>query len=76
MAKSVDDSMTTREISSAVEDYAKAIYSLEQRARAAPSTTNALAERLGVTAASASAMVKKLDGLGPRHATCPTAACS
>jgi DtxR family transcriptional regulator, Mn-dependent transcriptional regulator len=43
----------------AIEDYAKAIYALERRARG-PVSTNALAERLGVTAASASAMVKKL----------------
>jgi DtxR family transcriptional regulator, Mn-dependent transcriptional regulator len=50
-------------ISSAVEDYAKAIYALEQRDGGAVST-NALAERLGVTPASASAMVKRLDGLG------------
>jgi DtxR family Mn-dependent transcriptional regulator len=45
--------------SEAVEDYAKAIYALEQRAEG-PVTTNALAERLGVTAGSASAMVKRL----------------
>jgi DtxR family Mn-dependent transcriptional regulator len=50
-------------ISSAVQDYAKAIYALEQRAGAAVST-NALADRMGVTPASASAMVKRLDGLG------------
>lgn len=50
-------------ITIAVEDYAKAIYALEQREGAAVST-NALAERLGVSAASASAMVKRLDGLG------------
>ena len=50
-------------VSSAVEDYAKAIYALEQREHGAVST-NALAERMGVTAASASAMVKRLDGLG------------
>ena len=49
--------------SSAVEDYAKAIYSLEQRA-AGPVSNNALAERLGVTAGSSSAMVKKLESLG------------
>ena len=49
--------------SSAIEDYAKAIYGLEQRAGGAVST-NALAERLGVTAASASGMVKRLDELG------------
>jgi DtxR family transcriptional regulator, Mn-dependent transcriptional regulator len=50
-------------ISSAVEDYTKAIYALERRGGAAVST-NALAERLGVTAASASGMVKKLGELG------------
>jgi DtxR family Mn-dependent transcriptional regulator len=48
---------------SAVEDYAKAIYSLQQRGALAVST-NALAERLGVTAASASGMVKRLCELG------------
>jgi DtxR family Mn-dependent transcriptional regulator len=50
------------ELSEAVENYAKAIYALESRG--GPVTTNALAERLGVTAASASGMVKKLDALG------------
>ena len=54
---------TEREMSSAVEDYAKAIYALESRSKSAVSTT-ALAERLGVTPASASGMVKKLDELG------------
>jgi DtxR family transcriptional regulator, Mn-dependent transcriptional regulator len=55
----------TLEVSSAVQDYAKAIYSLEQRCgEGGAVTTNALAERLGVSAASASSMVKKLDGLG------------
>jgi DtxR family transcriptional regulator, Mn-dependent transcriptional regulator len=47
----------------AVENYAKAIYALQHRGAAAV-TTNALAERLGVTAASASGMVKKLCTLG------------
>jgi DtxR family transcriptional regulator, Mn-dependent transcriptional regulator len=56
-------SRTQHEMSSAVEDYAKAIYALESRTDGAVST-NALAERLGVTAASASGMVKKLDELG------------
>src|SRR5215213_9062393 len=46
-------------ISSAVEDYAKAIYALESRGTETVTTT-ALAERLGVTAASASGMVRKL----------------
>jgi DtxR family Mn-dependent transcriptional regulator len=50
-------------VTSAVEDYAKAIYALEQRDGSAVST-NALAERMGVTPASASSMVKRLDGLG------------
>src|SRR5437764_12318038 len=56
--------MATKDsISAAVEDYAKSIYALQVQA-GGPVTNNALAERLGVTAASASAMVKKLDGLG------------
>jgi DtxR family Mn-dependent transcriptional regulator len=46
--------------SNAIEDYAKSIYSLQQRAAGGAVTTNALAERCGVTPASASAMVKKL----------------
>jgi DtxR family Mn-dependent transcriptional regulator len=49
--------------SPAVEDYAKAIYGLAQQLEGAV-TTNALAERLGVTAASASGMCKKLGELG------------
>jgi DtxR family Mn-dependent transcriptional regulator len=49
--------------SSAVEDYAKAIYQLGERSEGAV-TTNALAERLDVTPASASGMVRKLDELG------------
>jgi DtxR family Mn-dependent transcriptional regulator len=44
--------------SEAIQDYAKAIYALQRHGDAV--STNALAERLGVTAASASAMVKKL----------------
>jgi DtxR family transcriptional regulator, Mn-dependent transcriptional regulator len=50
------------EVSDAVENYAKAIYAIQDRHGTV--TTNALAERLGVTPASASGMVKKLDGLG------------
>ena len=53
-----------RPLGAAVEDYTKAIYVLESREDGAPVTTTALAERLDVTPASASAMVKKLDGLG------------
>jgi DtxR family Mn-dependent transcriptional regulator len=48
---------------SAIEDYAKAIYALEER-DSEPVSTNALAERLRVTAASASGMVKRLGELG------------
>jgi len=49
--------------SSAIEDYAKAIFALQGRDQT-PVTTNALAERLGVTPASASGMVKRLGELG------------
>jgi DtxR family Mn-dependent transcriptional regulator len=49
-------------VSSAIEDYAKAIYALELRGGTV--STNALAERLGVTAASASGMVKRLCEMG------------
>ncbi len=45
--------------SEAIEDYAKAIYALARRGDGTVSTT-ALAERLGVTPASVSAMIRKL----------------
>ena len=45
--------------SNAIEDYAKAIYVLESR-RDEPVSTNALADRLGVTPGSVSAMLRKL----------------
>src|SRR3954447_7992080 len=54
---------STDNISTAVEDYAKAIYALESREGAAVST-NALAARLGVTPGSASGMVRRLAELG------------
>ena len=47
----------------AVEDYTKAIYALQQLVEG-PVSTNALADRLGVTAASASGMCKRLGELG------------
>jgi DtxR family transcriptional regulator, Mn-dependent transcriptional regulator len=50
-------------ISNAVQDYAKAIWSLAQRG-IEPVSTSALAERLGVSPASASAMVKRLESRG------------
>jgi len=46
-----------------VEDYAKAIYALQDRGDGTVTTT-ALADRLGVTPASASGMVRKLDEQG------------
>src|SRR5579875_394723 len=49
--------------SSSVQDYAKALYALEGREGEAVST-NELAERLGVTAGSVSAMVRRLAELG------------
>lgn len=57
--------MATKEMlrSPAVEDYTKAIFSLESRGDE-PVSTNALAERLGITPGSVSAMLKKLDDLG------------
>ncbi len=59
--------MATRDSTSvrspAVQDYAKAIYALERRDGGAVST-NALADRLSVTPASASGMVKRLGELG------------
>lgn len=48
----------------AVEDYTKAIYALQRRLPDAPVTTTALAERLGVTSGSASAMLRRLGELG------------
>jgi DtxR family transcriptional regulator, Mn-dependent transcriptional regulator len=44
----------------AIQDYAKAIYALQRRAEGQPVATNDLAERLHVTPASVSAMLKKL----------------
>jgi DtxR family transcriptional regulator, Mn-dependent transcriptional regulator len=60
-------------LSAHVQDYAKAVYALEERHGAAVST-NELAERLGVTPGSVSAMVRKLSELGlvehePYHGT-------
>ena len=46
-------------VSDAVQDYAKAIYSLAARG-GGPVTTSAIADRMRVSAASASAMVKRL----------------
>jgi DtxR family Mn-dependent transcriptional regulator len=59
MATSAD----TAEVSTAVQDYAKAIWSIAQRGDE-PVSTSAIAERLEVSPASASAMVKRLEALG------------
>jgi DtxR family transcriptional regulator, Mn-dependent transcriptional regulator len=57
--------MTAKEIvrTPAVEDYAKAIFSLQTRS-SEPVSTTALAERLGITPGSVSAMLKRLGELG------------
>ncbi len=54
---------TAERHSPAIEDYAKAIYALQERADG-PVTTTALAERLNVSAASASGMVRRLGEIG------------
>ena len=51
------------EFSVAIQDYAKAIFALQNEAPGAVSTT-AVAERLGVTPASASGMLRRLDEQG------------
>jgi DtxR family Mn-dependent transcriptional regulator len=51
------------EISNAVQDYSKAIWTLAQRSTQ-PVSTSAIAERLEVSPASASAMVKRLESMG------------
>ena len=51
--------------SSAVQDYLKGLYALGEGAgQGEPVTTNAIANHLGVSAASATNMLKKLDGIG------------
>ena len=65
--------------SEAIEDYAKAIYALQRRGAGRPVSTTDLAQRLGVTSGSASAMLKKLAERGlathaPYHGVQLTAA--
>ncbi len=50
------------ELTSATEDYLKSVYALEVEGQRA--TTSAVAERMGVSAPSATAMMKRLAGLG------------
>jgi DtxR family transcriptional regulator, Mn-dependent transcriptional regulator len=52
-----------RQVSHAVQDYAKAIWTLASRGQEAVSNS-AIAERLGVSPASASAMIKRLETMG------------
>ena len=51
-----------KELTNAVEDYLKAVYALATEGKRA--TTSALAERMGVSAPSATAMMKRLAELG------------
>jgi DtxR family transcriptional regulator, Mn-dependent transcriptional regulator len=50
-------------ISSAIEDYSKAIYVLEDRQNGGPVATTSLAERLGVAPGSVSGMLKRMSDL-------------
>jgi len=52
-----------QQVSDSVQDYAKAIWSLSRRSTE-PVSTSAIAERIDVSAASASAMVKRLESMG------------
>ena len=63
MLNSTDHELGGEALSSAVQDYAKAIWSLGQRT-GEPVSTSAIADRLAVSPASASAMVKRLETLG------------
>lgn len=58
--------MTSRTpaISHAMEDYLKTIHQIAEETDGAPVQTQALADRLGVTTASVTEMVKRLDRLG------------
>ena len=56
--------MAAEIVSASVQDYAKAIYGLELRSPDSTVGTSELAERLGVSPASASGMVRKLAELG------------
>jgi DtxR family Mn-dependent transcriptional regulator len=61
-AKSAERS--TGPATEAIEDYAKAIYALAQRAGGEAVGTTALAERLGVAPSSVTAMLRRLDSAG------------
>jgi DtxR family Mn-dependent transcriptional regulator len=59
----IDVVATLDSVSASIQDYAKAVYALESREGEAVST-NELADRLGVTPGSVSAMVRKLSDVG------------
>jgi DtxR family Mn-dependent transcriptional regulator len=63
MALLIENLAEDESVTSAVENYTKAIYALEHEGEGRVNN-NALADRLGVTAGSASAMVKRLADLG------------
>lgn len=63
MSENLNTGLGRAPLSAAVEDYLKAIYALRAEG-ASIVTTQALAARMNVTAPSATAMVKKLAGLG------------
>lgn len=60
------DSLGRAPLSSAIEDYLKAIHALREDG-AAVVTTQSIANRLGVAPPSATAMMKRLDALGLAH---------
>jgi DtxR family Mn-dependent transcriptional regulator len=58
--------MSRKSLSSAVEDYLKAIYEIQLEEGRGRVTTSALAEKLSVTRASVTGMLKKLAGWDPK----------
>lgn len=54
----------TDSTSAAAQDYLKSLYALEGEQETAAISTSSVAERLGVSAASATNMLKKLHGMG------------
>ena len=59
-----NDISLSDQVSTAVQDYVKAIYMLGAETGVPLVPTTAVADRLGVSAASATKMLKRLDGLG------------
>jgi DtxR family Mn-dependent transcriptional regulator len=63
MAAAAGDKAQRVPATEAIEDYAKAIYALSRK-RPGPVTNGELAQRLSVTPATATSMLKRLDDLG------------